>query len=183
MCNGITCWLSIVDAFNFNVWFRACMSNYTPLFYNEVILIHVLTPVLGWQISVCKRNPFWRISGSGIEPLPALLMAFFSIGQSGANLNDVWGNVVRKTSVEHGGFQDYFRLDNPTTIRTGDVQVNDNGSITWKRFSRYWSSVRGIHRLPVDHIVKGQRYMYSSWYLKKPMTKQLSCTWFETQQT
>ena len=60
MCNGITCWLSIVDAFNFNVWFRTCMSNNTPLFCNEIILTHFLTPDLGWQISVCKRNPSWR---------------------------------------------------------------------------------------------------------------------------
>ena len=28
-------------------------------------------------------------------------------------------------------------------IGTGDVQINDNGIITWKRFSYYWSSVRG----------------------------------------
>ena len=54
MRNGLICWLSIVDAFNFNVYFRACMSNNTPLFYNEEILIHVLIPVLGWRISVTE---------------------------------------------------------------------------------------------------------------------------------
>ena len=86
MCNGINCWLSIVDAFNFNVWFRACMCNYTPLFYNEVILIHVLTPVLGWKISVKEI------------PLDAFLE-----------------NFVRKTSAKHGSTQDYFRPDHLTT--------------------------------------------------------------------
>ena len=86
MCNGITCWLAVVGALNFNVWLRACMSNYIPLILNEIILINVLTPVLCWQISVCKRNPTWRISGSGIEPLPALLMAHFQLDHQGQTL-------------------------------------------------------------------------------------------------
>ena len=102
MCNGITCWLSIVDASNFNVWMRACMSNYTSLFYNEVILIQVLTPALRWQISVCKRNPFWRISGSGIEPVPALLVAYFQLDHQGQTL-------MTQMSTKHGGAQEYFR--------------------------------------------------------------------------
>ena len=33
-------------------------------------------------------------------------------------------------------------------FRKGEVRVNDNGIIVWKRFSRYWSSVMEIHRLP-----------------------------------
>ena len=140
----------------FNVWFEACMSNYIPLFYKDVIFTHVLThwgrvthicvikltiigpdnglspgrrqaiiwtnaailligplgtnfsgilseihtfpfkkmqlkmssgkwrpfclglnvliPVLVSQISVSKRSPCWRISGSGIERLPVLTL-------------------------------------------------------------------------------------------------------------
>ena len=50
-------------------------------------------------------------------------------------------------------------------IRTGDVQVNDNGIITWKHFSRYWSSVRGISRLPTDHIVGVSNILHDPWKL------------------
>ena len=48
-------------------------------------------------------------------------------------------------------------------IRTGDVQVNDNGITTWKRFSRYWSSVRGIHRLQANHIVRANTIIHDPW--------------------
>ena len=147
------------------------MSNYTPLFYNQVILIHVLTPVLGWENSVKEihRDAYlgqasnhylhywWPIFNWTIRGKPSWRLSKYEHILPIKPLE----NIVCKTSAKHSGTLDYSRLFVPAWailqhIRTGDVQVNDSGIITWERFSHYWSSVRGIHRLPKDAIVKGQ---------------------------
>ena len=69
---------------NFNVIFTACMSNYIPL---KVILIHVLIPVLVWQISVSEINPSWCIWPRH-RTITYINDGLFSIGPLGAYRND-----------------------------------------------------------------------------------------------
>ena len=93
ICNEIICWLSIVDAFNFNIWLTACMSNYIPLFFYEVILIHVLTPVLCLQISVRKKKSCLTHTWVRHRTITCIIDGLFSFEPSGANLSDVWLNM------------------------------------------------------------------------------------------
>ena len=55
--------------------------------------------------------------------------------------------------------------------------------IKWKRFPRYWPSVRGIHRSPVNSPHKGQwrgAFFFYDLRLNKQLSKQSCNWWFET---
>ena len=79
------------------------------------------------------------------------------------------------------------RIIKPFTMYLNIISFLDTemaGDDVFKYFPRYWPSVRGIHRSPVNSTHKGQwrrALMFSLiCALNKQSSKQSSCWWFET---
>ena len=86
-CKGITFWLSIIDALTSTLDSRHAWVITSHCFNKKVILIHVLIPVLVWQISVIERNPSWCIWATH-RTITCINDGLFSIGPLGAYRND-----------------------------------------------------------------------------------------------
>ena len=86
-CNGITFWLSIIDALTSTLDSRHAWVITFHCFNKKVILIHVLIPVLVWQISVSERNPSWCI-WARYRTTTCINDGLFSIEPLGAYRND-----------------------------------------------------------------------------------------------
>ena len=86
-CNGITFWLSIIDALTSTLDSRHAWVITSHCFNKKVILIHVLIPVLVWQLSVSESNPSWCIWARH-RTITCINDGLFSIGPLGAYRND-----------------------------------------------------------------------------------------------
>ena len=86
-CKGITFWLSIIDALTSTLNSRHAWVITSHCFNKKVILIHVLIPVMVWQISVIERNPSWCIWARH-RTITCINDGLFSIGPLGAYRND-----------------------------------------------------------------------------------------------
>ena len=86
-CKGITFWLSIIDVLTSTLDSRHAWVITSQCFNKKVILIHVLIPVLVWQISVIERNPSWCIWARHLT-ITCINDGLFSIGPLGAYRND-----------------------------------------------------------------------------------------------
>ena len=84
---GITFWLSIIDVLTSTLDSRHAWVITSHCFNKKVILIHVLIPVLVWQISVIERNPSWCIWARH-RTITCINDGLFSIGPLGAYRND-----------------------------------------------------------------------------------------------
>ena len=70
-------------------------------------------------------------------------------------------------------------------VRTVDVQVNDNGIITWRRFSRYWPPfLSGQHRKGLvifsmirEKVIDQTVELYMIWDTAKSMSRYLNGAW------
>ena len=71
-----------------------------------------------------------------------------------------------------------------SAIIVADMDDDPDDVMTWKRFSRYWPFVMGIHRLPMDSHHKGPVTrdfdIFFDVSLNKQLSKQAICWWFET---
>ena len=86
-CDGITFWLSIIDALTSKLDSRHAWVITSLGFNKKVIFIHVLIPVLVWHISVSERNPSWCIWARH-RTITCINDGLFSIGPLGAYRND-----------------------------------------------------------------------------------------------
>ena len=75
--------------------------------------------------------------------------------------------VVQKCNNNYSTRQNWFILGRMETLR--NPQLTHDDVIKWKRFPRYWLSVRGIHRSPVNSPFKGQ------W--RRALSFSLICAW------
>ena len=80
--------LSIIDALTSTLVSRHAWVITSHCFNKKVILIHVLSPVLVWQISLCEWNPSWCIWARH-RTITCINDGLFSIGPLGAYHNDI----------------------------------------------------------------------------------------------
>ena len=89
--------------------------------------------------------------------------------------------LVQSNHRMHTAYHIVVKWRNMVSIMLSNIGHDD--VIKWKHFPRYWPSVRGIHRSPVNSLHKGQwgaALMFSWICLNKRLSKQLWGWWFDT---